>query len=64
MADADMAKVLRRMETQRAEFEALDALTKAAKVLPAVVDDDYPLMRSRYETALFNFLRAVVLNRG
>lgn len=51
-----------RIELQNAEFDALVALTKAYNNLPPVVDDDYPEMRARYETALRTFMFALEAN--
>lgn len=53
-----------RMELQRAEFDAADALCKAVRAhsLTPVVDDDYPEVRHRYESALRDFLAACAAN--
>ena len=54
-----------KMETQKAEFDAAAALTKAYRdiTMTPIVDDDYPEVRHRYEGALHRFLRAVNENR-
>lgn len=51
-----------RLELQGREFRALDALIKTYRNLPAVVDDDYPEMRYRYDGALTTFLEACKAN--
>jgi len=48
-----------RLDLQKKEFDTLVALTKAYNALPPVVDDDYPEMRFRYETALRDFIYAL-----
>jgi hypothetical protein len=53
---------LDRMKTQREEFDAAERLGIALKNLPPIVDDDYPLMRGRYESAMMDLLRAVHKN--
>jgi hypothetical protein len=50
---------LSRLEKQKKEFDTLVDLTKAYNALPPVVDDDYPEMRYRYETALRAFIYAL-----
>lgn len=52
------------METQNAEFNAARELAVALKNHDntPIVDDDYPLMRSRYETALYNLFNACCAN--
>ena len=54
-----------RMELQSLEFKAVNELAETWRVLRqvAVVDDDYPYWRSRYEVALRNFCKAVRENR-
>lgn len=54
-----------RMELQSLEFNAVNELAEAWRVLQqvAIVDDDYPYYRSRYEVALRNFCEAVRENR-
>lgn len=49
-----------RIDTQSAEFDAIERLTKAWKALQMtpIVDDDYPEMRHYYESALHKFLSA------
>lgn len=44
----------------RAAFEFADAC--AAIRMTAVVDDDYPMVRHRYEAALRTFLKALAAN--
>lgn len=53
-----------RMKTQRAEFDALDALIQANRALDvtAVVDDDYPEVRHVWEGALATFVAAMKAN--
>lgn len=55
-----------RLDRQNAEFDALTALSEAWSILRqvAVVDDDYPHYRARYERALKTFLKAIIVNRG
>jgi len=48
-----------RLEKQKKEFDTLVALYKAFNAMPAVVDDDYPEMRFRYEHALRDFIYAL-----
>jgi len=50
-----------RIDLQNAEFDALTKLCEAWDVLKntAVVDDDYPAMRHRYEDALETFIVAL-----
>lgn len=47
---------LARLKPQSDEFNALDALMKAYRNLPAVVDDGYPACRHAYEGAVRTFL--------
>lgn len=52
------------MERQNSEFDALNILTvewRRLQMTP-VVDDDYPMVRSSYEGALYGFLRACGAN--
>lgn len=51
-----------RLATQGAEFDALRQLTKCFDSLPAIVDDDYPAARHRYEGAITAFLQAAKEN--
>lgn len=55
-----------RIQLQNDEFNALDRLGEAWRRLKqtAVVDDDYPEMRHRYEAALRDFIAALRANRG
>lgn len=55
MIDEELNK---RMETQSAEFDAMDDLSKAWRTLTmvAIVDDDYPMVRHRYESCLQTFI--------
>lgn len=52
------------METQRAEFDAMERLAKSWKALQLtpIVDDDYPEYRHYYESALRGFLEACKAN--
>jgi hypothetical protein len=54
--------MMHRMELQSREFETLDEVVRALKNLPAVVDDDYPEMRHKYDSALTTFLEACKAN--
>jgi hypothetical protein len=54
--------MMHRMELQTREFDTLDYLISALKHLPAVVDDDYPEMRHKYDSALTTFLEACKAN--
>lgn len=51
-------------KTQNAEFDAADAFAKALRAhnSTAVVDDDYPEVRHRYESALANLIAAMKVN--
>ena len=51
-----------RIQSQTEEFEALNELIKSYKDLPHIVDDEYPLMRGRYERKLKGFLEACKKN--
>lgn len=53
-----------RRELQHAEFDAVQKLADRYKAitLTAPVDDDYPLIRGRYESAMMDFLRAIKAN--
>lgn len=55
----DIQDYIKALEPQKNEFDRLDDLIKAYQNLPAIVDDDYPLMRGRYEVALKNFIQAI-----
>lgn len=54
----------RRMITQRVEFDHAAELAEQYRriTMTPIVDDDYPEVRSRYEGAVYNFLRACVDN--
>lgn len=58
-SDPDM---MQRMKLQSEEFEAMGRLADAFNSLPAIVDDDYPAARHRYESELHTFLEALALN--
>jgi hypothetical protein len=58
----DIDDFLARMKPQSDEFDALNALVKAYRNLPAVVDDDYPACRHVYEGAVRTFLAACKAN--
>jgi len=49
------------IDRQNAEFDTLTTLAREWKILQgiAVVDDDYPAYRARYETALQKFITAL-----
>lgn len=51
-----------KMNLMSAEFNAAHELSDAFRALPAVVDDDYPEARRRYEGALRTFLLAARAN--
>lgn len=50
------------IDLQSDEFDALVALIRTFKNLPAIVDDDYPEMRQYYESRLDSFLKACEAN--
>jgi len=52
------------IDRQNAEFRALDKLVEAYRVhnTVAVVDDDYPEVRHRYEGAVKTFIDAIRAN--
>ena len=52
----------KRFDDQKREFDKLDDVIHALKAMPAIVDDDYPMMRHRYDGALRQFLLACKLN--
>jgi hypothetical protein len=60
----DDARMQRRMELQNKEFEVLNKLTSAWSILQnvAVVEDDYPHVRHKYEAALQDFVEAIDAN--
>lgn len=60
--DIDLKEMIKAMQPQIAEFEALNNLIKAYNNLPAIVDDDYPEMRHYYESNLKAFLNACKIN--
>ena len=53
-----------RIKLQNAEFDALTELSKRWDTLQqiAVVDDDYPEYRHRYEGAMRTFIAAIAAN--
>lgn len=51
-----------RIDTQSAEFDAFVALRDAYDAMPAIVDDDYPRCRHRYESAVAAFMAACKAN--
>lgn len=57
-----MKETLARMKPQGGEFDAAWAFATALRNLPAIVDDDYPEGRHRYEGALQDFLVACRAN--
>ncbi len=61
----DMSDTLDRIKLQNAEFDALLSLSAAHEALcrTAVVDDDYPEVRHRYEGELRAFLQACADNQ-
>lgn len=64
MTTMDMAETLKRLDQQKAEFDAADKLAVAMhniSVTP-VVDDDYPQVRHLYESALADLLRSMKEN--
>jgi hypothetical protein len=60
----ETGRVTQTMETQSAEFDAVLKLCEAhyAITLTAIVDDDYPMVRGRYESAMMDLLRALKKN--
>lgn len=60
--DTKLKSHLDSLQAQKAEFDALDELTKALKNLPPVVHGDYPEYRDRYEGKLNSFLEAAKAN--
>lgn len=58
----DLEKMQKLMQPQTDEFDAVAELVKAYNNLPAIVDDDYPHMRSRYEGAMQKLLQALGAN--
>lgn len=60
MSTLDMTDINHRMKRQNVEFDAMAYLAKAYQALrvTAVVDDDYPMVRDRYEGAVYRFLQA------
>jgi hypothetical protein len=59
---AERDKRVTAMQAQSAEFTAVDEFASAYKSLPAVVDDDYPEARHKYESALKTMLDAFKAN--
>lgn len=59
-----MDEQLTRVKLQRAEFDAADKLASALRAhnMTAVVDDDYPEVRHRYESALATLVAAMKAN--
>jgi hypothetical protein len=57
LMSADQEKAF---ELQRKEFDAMGYLAQAWRALEmtAIVEDDYPLVRGRYESAVNTFIRA------
>lgn len=51
-----------KMQTQEDEFDMFVTLMRAYNNLPAIVDDDYPECRHRYEGALQQFIKALKAN--
>lgn len=51
-----------RLQLQKDEFDAMFNLSIAYNALPAVVDDDYPMQRQKYEAALKDFVAALTAN--
>jgi NTP pyrophosphatase (non-canonical NTP hydrolase) len=52
-----------RFALQRAEFDAVEELSKRLDGLPAIVDDDYPEARHYYEGAVRTCIEAFKANR-
>lgn len=52
------------MKLQREEFDAADEFAKRLRILnqTPIVDDDYPEMRHRYESALAQLIAAMKAN--
>lgn len=64
--EKDPSVVLDSMRLQSAEFDAMSKLWEAWGNLRqvAIVDDDYPMYRTRYETTMREYVKAVRANRG
>lgn len=58
----NVQKMLKDLLPQANEFDAMARLAKAYKNLPAIVDDDYPECRHKYESAVKDFLAACKAN--
>lgn len=52
----------KRLEAQKNEFDAVAALAKAFRDLPAVMDDDYPAARWGYEGKVRAVIHAFAVN--
>lgn len=50
------------IEKQGKEFDALDALIKAYRNMPPIVDDDYPEMRHYFEGRIYEYIEAMIAN--
>lgn len=59
----NMSEMLKKMQPQRDEFDAVHELSQAYTALPAIVDDGYPEARRNYEHALQKFLMACTANK-
>lgn len=59
----DIQEMIKQMQPQKDEFNALDNLIKQYQSLPAIVDNDYPRCRHYYESAIKTFLEACKNNR-
>lgn len=59
-----MSKALEQLKLQKAEFDAADRFAKKLKAHSqvAVVDDDYPMVRHEYESALLGLITAMRQN--
>lgn len=58
----DFEKAMAALKPQKDEFNSLNKLIKAYNALPAIVDDDYPEMRHRYESCMKDFIDAIRKN--
>lgn len=64
MPNLDIKKILKELDKQNKEFDAVEALAKAYKniTLVPVVDDDYPEVRHIYESCVKTIIDAFKLN--
>lgn len=65
MSNLNIDEMMKSLDPQNAEFDALTRLGEKWQALQrvAVVDDDYPEARHGYEAALRDFVQALRVNR-